>query len=283
MKLSLGKLFFFLLLSSNLSAQKLTKEQVEDTISQIPAFSMYRDNYFISGVPLHTTISKETADAKYQISFRQLLTRQTLPLDSYLFLTYTQKAFWNVYSFSSPFQEINFNPGIQLGIPVFNREEKLAGMAFLKAEHHSNGRDSIYSRSWNKIALSFHTRIFNYTVIAVEGWLPFRYKEDNPDLMEYIGYGEVNILHDIKPDKIGVELMLRKSWEGEAKGALRLRFLYRPFEIRNLYLMAEWYNGYGESLISYDEFKSMLRVGFVLRSDELNFLKSAPATPASTN
>jgi phospholipase A1 len=277
MKFTIGLVLTFLLLVNDLSAQKLTREQVEDTISKIPAFSMYRDNYFISGIPLHRAISKETADAKYQISFRQLLTRQTLPLDSYLFLTYTQKAFWNVYKFSSPFREINFNPGIQLGIPVFDSRDELTGMAFVKAEHHSNGRDSVYSRSWNKIALSFHARLFPGTVIALEGWLPFRYKKDNPDLLEYLGYGEVNLLHDIKPDKISIELMLQKSWEGEAKGAMRLRLLYRPFEIRNLYLMAEWYNGYGESLISYDEFQNMIRVGFVLRSDELNFLKSAPA------
>lgn len=68
-------------------AQQITREQVDDTISKIPSFSMYEDNYIISGIPLHEGIHKETADAKYQISFKQLLTRKTLPLDSYLFLT----------------------------------------------------------------------------------------------------------------------------------------------------------------------------------------------------
>ncbi len=234
---------------------------------------MYRDNFFISGVPLHTGISKETADAKYQISFRQLLTRQTLPFDSYLFLTYTQKAFWDVYRKSSPFEEINYNPGIQLGKPIFDRQDKLVGMAFLKAEHHSNGRDSIYSRSWNNISLAFHAQVWENTTIALETWFPFRYKKDNPDLMEYIGYGELHLLHEIKPDKLSIEFMFQKGWNFDLKGALRTRFLYRPFEIRNLYLMAEWYNGHGESLISYDDFKSMFRVGLLLRSDELNFLK----------
>ena len=239
---------------------------------------MYKHNYFISGIPVHTGISKRTADAKYQISFRQLLTRQTLPLDSYLFLTYTQKAFWNLYEFSSPFEEINFNPGIQLGKPVYDRRDKLIGMAFLKAEHHSNGRDSIYSRSWNHISLSFHASLLKNTTLALEAWFPFRYKKDNPDLMEYIGYGEINVLHEIRPDKISAELMVRKGWNWDWKGAIRLRFLYRPFELRSLYLMAEWYNGYAESLISYSDFKSMIRLGFVLRSDELNFLKRAPAS-----
>lgn len=268
---------FFTFLSNSLSAQRLTRQQVQDTISQIPAFSMYKDTYFISGVPFQTAITSETADVKYQISFRQLLTRQTLPLDSYLFLTYTQTAFWRIYSNSSPFEEINFNPGIQVGKPVFDQEDKLVGMAFLKAEHHSNGRESIYSRSWNHLAASYHAKIWEKTTVAVEAWFPFMYEKDNPDLMEYIGYGEVNLIQEIKQDRMSLELMLRKGWNWDTKGAIRMRFMYRPFGIRNLYVMAEWYNGYAENLINYDVFTNMVRVGMVLRSDELNFLKQSPA------
>lgn len=116
---------------------------------------MYQDNYMITGIPLHREIGSETADVKYQISFKHLLTRRLLPLDSYLFLTYTQTAFWNLYTFSSPFEDINFNPGVGLGKAVFNSDDRLVGMAFLKAEHESNGRDSIYSRSWNSISVNF--------------------------------------------------------------------------------------------------------------------------------
>lgn len=273
MKFFSGLLLIFLVFCNNISAQRLSRQQVQDTISEIPAFSMYEDNFFITGVPLNKEISTETADAKYQISFRQLLTRKALPLDTYLFLTYTQKAFWNAYRFSSPFDEIIFNPGIHLSKPIFDSEDKIIGTAFLKAEHLSNGRDSIYSRSWNNVSLSFHARILKKTTVAVEAWLPFRHKEENPDLMDYLGYGEVNILQEFEQDKIEAELMLRK---GSEKGALRLRFFYRPFKIENLFLMAEWFNGYGEELISYDSFTNMVRVGLVLRAHELNFLKPAP-------
>lgn len=275
MKFFPGMLLIFLVFSSNISAQRLSRQQVQDTISKIPAFSMYKDNFFITGVPLNTEISKETADAKYQISFRQLITRKPLPLDSYLFLSYTQKAFWKIYDFSSPFEEIIFNPGIHLLKPIFDKEDKIIGTAFLKVEHQSNGRDSIYSRSWNNVSLSFHGRILQKTTVAVEAWIPFGNKEDNPDLMDYLGYGEVNILQDFQQNKIEAELMLRK---GSEKGALRLRFFYRPFKIENLFFMTEWFNGYGEELISYDSFTNMVRVGFVLRSHELNFIRSTPGS-----
>lgn len=255
-----------------LQAQQLTKEQVLDTIADMPVVSMYKDNYFISGVPLNKEITKKTADAKYQISFKYLLNRNTLPLDSYLFLTYTQKAFWDLYDRSKPFQEINFKPGLNLGFPVFNKQDQLLGMAFLKAEHESNGRDSIYSRSWNKLSLAFHADVGNSSTLSAEIWFPFGYKKDNPRLTEYTGLGEVNYSYELDPDQLTVDVMLQKGLNWDLKGAFRSRLLYSPFKINKIKLMLEWYYGYAESLIAFDELRSMIRIGFMMRSDDLNFL-----------
>ncbi|WP_424492656.1 phospholipase A [Salinimicrobium sp. GXAS 041] len=276
MRISLLFLFFTAFFCSNSFSQQLFREQVDDTISKMPSFSMYEDNYMVTGVPLNKEINKGSADIKYQISFKQLLTRKTLPLDSYLFLTYTQTAFWNVYAASSPFAEINFNPGISLGKPVYNSKERLIGMAFLNAQHESNGRDSIYSRSWNKIAISFHARISDRINMSLEGWYPVRYKKDNPDLMEYLGPGELNFSYNLEPKNLALELMLRKGLNWEWKGAVKMRLLYRPFEMRTHRLTLEWFHGYGESLINYNNLSSMIRIGFLFRSDDLNFLKPAP-------
>lgn len=267
---------FAISFSSSVDAQQLTREQVMDTIYTMPAFSMYQDNYMISGIPLHRDIGSETADVKYQISFKHLLTRTVLPLDSYLFLTYTQTAFWNLYTFSSPFEDINFNPGVGLGKAVFDSDDRLVGMAFFKAEHESNGRDSIYSRSWNSISLNFRAHLTENTTISLKGWFPFIYKDDNPDLLDYIGLGEFNLYYHVKPKKLSLEVMLRKGLNWDWKGALRTRIAYRPFNMRNQYLMLEWFHGYGETLISYNQMRSMIRVGFVFKSDEFNFLKPPP-------
>lgn len=237
---------------------------------------MYEDNFMITGVPLNKSINEETADIKYQISFKQLLTRKTLPLDSYLFLTYTQTAFWTIYAASSPFEEINFNPGISLGKPVYNSKDRLIGMAFLTAQHESNGRDSIYSRSWNKISLSFHATLDDRIHMSIECWYPFRYKEDNPDLMEYMGPGELNLTYDLRPDKLSLEVMVRKGLNWEWKGAAGTKLLYKPFKMRAHRITLEWFHGYAESLINYNEFNSMIRIGFLFKSDDLNFLKPAP-------
>ncbi|MFZ0488936.1 MAG: phospholipase A [Salegentibacter sp.] len=261
------------LIPLQLRAQALTKAQANDTIKTMPSFTIYKDNYFISGVPTHTGISKHTADAKYQISFKQLLTRNTLPLDTYLFLTYTQKAFWNVYETSSPFKEINFNPTIGLGKPIYNKNNRLTGLAELKFEHESNGRDSIYSRSWNHITLAYTTALGQKTLLSLEAWYPFRYKEDNPDLMEYLGYGQINLKYDLKPEQLLLDVSLRKGLNWTWKGAVRTRLFYKISKNTNQYLMLEWFAGYAESLISYQDYRSMIRVGYVIKSSDLNFLK----------
>lgn len=111
-------------------SQRLSREKINDTIENMPIFSIHKDNYFITGISTNKALNSKSADAKYQISFKALITRNTLPFDTYLFLTYTQKAFWNIYEFSSPFRELNFNPGVGLGKPVYNRNDDLAGMAY---------------------------------------------------------------------------------------------------------------------------------------------------------
>lgn len=264
-------LIISLLAATGGQAQGLTREQVNDSI--LPHFSIYKDNYFITGVPLHTDVSKQTADVKYQISFKQLLTRNTLPFNSYLFLTYSQKAFWAIYDASYPFEEINFNPAVGLGIPLFNDEDRLKGIGEIQLEHESNGRDSIYSRSWNNFSLGYHTSISNDMILSMRAWLPFRYKGDNPDLMQYIGYGELNLEYDIKPDVWILDINLRKGFNFDLKGALRTRLFYRIAKRTNQYIMLEWYNGHAESLIDFEEFRSMIRVGYVIKSVDLNLLK----------
>ncbi|RIV70166.1 phospholipase [Flagellimonas aequoris] len=247
-----------------------TKNQVLDTV--LPSFSIYKDAYFITGVPTNSSISKETADAKYQISFKQLILRGELPFNSHLFLTYTQKAFWNVYEFSSPFQEVNFNPGIGLGAPVFDRHDRLKGLVEMKLEHESNGRDSIYSRSWNSLSLNYNTRLGEKLMVGIKGWLPFVYKEDNPDLLNYIGFGELSFFYDFS-DKLKLDVNMRKGNQWDWKGRVRTRLSLRLSETTNQHLMLEWYTGYGESLITYDQSRSMIRLGYLIKSPDLNILK----------
>jgi phospholipase A1 len=258
----------------NLNAQHLTKEETNTYIKTMPSFSIHKNNYFISGVPTNKNVNAQTADAKYQISFKQLITRSTLPWDTYLFATYSQKAFWDIYAESSPFKEINYNPSLGLGKPIFDRNNRLTGLASLMFNHHSNGRDSIFSRSWNSINLKYSTTLDEKTLLTVEAWAPFQYQEGNPDIFDYEGIAKVILERELIPEKLSVELMLQKGLTWEWKGKVRTRILYSPLKNTNQYLMLEWFAGHSESLIDYDQFRSMVRIGYVIKTSELDFLRA---------
>ncbi|MDF0717741.1 phospholipase A [Muricauda sp. 334s03] len=257
------------------NAQRISKSELNDSIQNFSYFTIHKDNYFITGVPLTNDINSNTADAKYQISFKQMITRDKLPWDTYLFITYTQKAFWNIYKDSYPFRDINFNPSLVLGKTIFNKSQKLEGIATIAFEHESNGRDSIYSRSWNRISGSFITSLTKRTVAEFKAWIPFGYKSGNPELLEYAGLGEINLEHELKKNRIYLNVMFRKGLNFKAKGVFRPRLYFAPFgkNISNQYIMVEWYWGQGESLLEYEESRSMIRVGYVIKSNEFNFFR----------
>ena len=254
--------------------QRLTRQEIYDTIQTMPSFSSYHDNFLISGIPTNKTASKDNSDIKYQISFKQLVTRTTLPLNSYLFVSYTQKAFWDVYRRSSPFEEINFNPAIGLGKPLFNKDGYIFGLAELKMEHESNGRAGEESRSWNRVSGAFHTPLGRRTTLSVKAWIPFAYKDPHPDLLDYVGLGEVKVEQTFFSNRFIGELTLRKGLE-DWKGSLGAKLYYKLFNNSgNQYLMLEWFAGYAESLIDYNRYTSMVRLGYVIKSTDLDILKT---------
>lgn len=256
------------------NSQAYTKQELNDSIKKLPYFSIHKNNYFITGVPTNQSINSSTANAKYQISFKQILTRRKLPWETYLYLTYTQKAFWNIYKESFPFSDINFNPSIVLGKVFYDKEERLKGIATFSFEHESNGRDSISSRSWNRLSLEYTTKIKKNTIASFKVWLPFAYKENNSDLLEYVGLGEANFLHTIKPNKWIFDLRIRKGLNFDAKGSIRSRLYFNPFRnnVSNQFIMLEWYLGQAEGLLNYQQNQSMIRLGYVIRTNEFRWL-----------
>ncbi|MDE6451340.1 MAG: phospholipase A, partial [Odoribacter sp.] len=92
----------------------LPESQREDSLMQalehIPAFTIYKDNYIVTGTNFEKgKVTKYNSDAKFQISLRHRLFRNLLPYRLYVFLTYTQKSFWDIYRKSAPFTETTYN------------------------------------------------------------------------------------------------------------------------------------------------------------------------------
>lgn len=153
--------FLFLLVCGMAHSQVLAKgpeesynaDSIRAILDKSPYFTLFKDNYFIGGIPIGNKPTARNSDVKFQLSIAQRLTKSKLPFDTYLFLQYTQKAFWNVFQESLPMCDLNFNPGIGLGHLIVHKN-KYIGKGYLMVEHESNGKDSIFSRSWNKITLA---------------------------------------------------------------------------------------------------------------------------------
>jgi phospholipase A1 len=200
-----------------------------------------------------------------------------LPFNSFLLLTYTQKSFWDIYKKSLPFKDSNYNPGLAWVKPVINRDQ-LKGVVVMSLEHESNGKDSLDSRGWNFIALSgvyFFNASFSFQAKLWAGVLDQGETEadgdgGNPDLFKYRGYGLIALNYRSLNDKFRVSAMLNPRGEF-GKFNMQLEFAYRPRAIANQYFFVQWYNGYGENLLDYNRFTSMLRMGICIKPPLRNF------------
>ena len=150
-----------------------------------PYFTLFRDNYFIVGTTIGSKPTRTNSDVKFQISIAQRLTKSTLPFNTYLFLTYSQKCMWNVFEESLPMRDFNFNPGIGIA-KLLIVKDKLIGKTMLMLEHESNGRDGEESRSWNKISLAANIYIDPQFMIHGKYWIPIIDGENNKDILSQL-------------------------------------------------------------------------------------------------
>lgn len=243
-------------------------DSVRAILDKQPYFSLFKDNYFIGGIPIGEKITSRNSDVKFQISVSQRLTKSKLPFDSYLFLQYTQKAFWNVFQASLPMRDLNFNPGIGLGHLII-RKNKYIGKAYVMVEHESNGRDSIENRSWNKLTLGAAVLLNKNWEVQFKGWIPVIDGKENDDILKYNGIFQVaaNYRTDNRRLNLGLILTKRLTW---FSFNTQVELSYKFNNNENQYFFVQYYNGYGENLLEYNQFKSILRVGFVIKPQDFS-------------
>ena len=244
--------------------EKINADSIRADFDSRPYFGLYKDNYFTVGTAVNQKPSQYNSDVKFQVSFSQRLTRSVLPLHSYLFLYYSQKAFWNVFEESLPFHDLNFNPGIGLSKLVIMKGN-LIGKLTLLLEHESNGRDGEASRSWNKISLSAAAFIDPQLMVHAKYWIPIIDGQQNRDILKYSGIYQAGF-QAISTNKRWVfdfTFVKRKGWN--LNGNIIVNLGFRVSRKSNQFLMLHYYNGYGENLLDYNKYHSRLRIGLLIR------------------
>ncbi|MDE6096124.1 MAG: phospholipase A [Muribaculaceae bacterium] len=270
-------IFIFILLILSVTVPQVTDAQiipVEDQKEFVdslkheleygPYFGLYKDNYFTVGTAPFQKPTSTNSDVKFQISLAIRLTDTVLPWNSFLFLMYTQKTFWNVFQESLPMHDLNFNPGIGWSKPFFSKDRYMGKLTLL-VEHESNGKDGEDSRSWNRISVYGSTIIDEWLMVHAKFWIPIIDGGNNKDILNYCGVYQsgVVITTPNKKFNFGLTLVKRKGWNLNFNTIFEAS--WKVHEKSNLNLFAQYYNGYGENLIDYNQFHSRLRVGIVFK------------------
>lgn len=239
-------------------------DSIKKSLDIGPFFGLYKDNYFAVGTdPFHKPTATNSG-VKFQISISQRLTNATLPWGTYLYLFYTQKVFWEVFQNSMPMSDLNFNPGIGWSKPFFVKD-RYAGKLTLIVEHESNGKDSIQSRSWNKISLASSAYVTDWLAVHAKFWIPIVDGMNNKDILKYSGIFQTGFQLNTNDRRwtFGATFVKRKGWNMNWNTNLQLG--WRIHKASNQYLYIDYYNGYGEGLIEYKKFHNRLRIGILIR------------------
>ena len=244
--------------------QKEFTDSLKHDLQFGPYFGLYKDNYFTVGTTPFRKPTSTNSDVKFQISLSIRLTNAVLPWNSFLFLFYTQKTFWNVFQNSMPMHDLNFNPGIGWSKPFFNKG-RYAGKLTMLVEHESNGRDGLDSRSWNRVSFYGSTIIDDWLMVHAKFWIPIIDGENNRDILKYCGIYQSGVVVTTPNKKFsfGLTMVKRSGWNLNFNTILEAS--WKVHEKSNLNLFAQYYNGYGESLLDYNHFHSRLRVGIVFK------------------
>ncbi|MCX5909294.1 MAG: phospholipase A [Deltaproteobacteria bacterium] len=206
------------------------------------------------------------AEVKFQLSFKVKLWQDILDKEMDLWVGYTQQSFWQFYDFedSSPFRETNYEPELLLN---FKTDYNVLGFKgrFINVglNHQSNGRSELSSRSWNRIVTNLGLEKNNFSLL-LKGW--YRIPEaaqddDNPNIEDYLGYGEVWGYYFWKKHRFGV--MLRDNLKFPSnRGAVQLEWSFPMIERVSGYV--QYFNGYGENLLDYRHNVNRIGIGFIL-------------------
>lgn len=217
-------------------------------------------------VPLATGLDAvNDAEAKFQLSFKVKALESVFSDRVDLWLAYTQKSYWQLYNhdYSAPFRETNYEPE---GIISIRTDLDLGIMKWrflnLGLVHQSNGRSNPLSRSWNRVYADFGLEKGNFS-LEVRPWYRFKEQDgsdDNPDLEDFMGHGDVTARYRFASGQQLSALMRQNFHSG--KGAVQLDWMF-PLS-GNLKGYVQVFSGYGDNLLDYNQRQNILGFGIAI-------------------
>ncbi|MBF0803892.1 MULTISPECIES: phospholipase A [Neisseria] len=211
---------------------------------------------------------QKRAETKMQVSFKTKLLEDVFRTRSDVWFGYTQTAHWQLWNQgeeSAPFRNNDYSPEIfitqpvKAGLPGGGRLRML-GLGFM---HQSNGQSRPMSRSWNRLYGMAGMEWGKLTVIPrlwVRAFDPGGDNDDNPDITDYMGYGDVKLQYRFN-DKQTVAATMRYNPK-TGKGGVQADYTF-PIKGK-LKAYVQGYHGYGENLLDYNHKHNSIGFGVML-------------------
>ncbi len=232
----------------------------------------YKQNYILPySYDFKQKSDRRQKETVLQISVQMPLVDNYFGFDEVISAGYTQKSWWQTYAGSKPFRETNHSPELfmTLPTPAFSPLQ----VAKFGLKHSSNGRSGLESRSWNSFYTSGYFQ-FENIFLRLSGWYRFPESgsdpndptdDDNPDLIDYYGDGEVELQYLYGSHIFSATW--RYALDGLDRGAYELQWSF-PVDFLlssdKVYGVVNYFNGYGESLIDYNRKVERIGIGLQL-------------------
>jgi outer membrane phospholipase A len=248
----------------------------------------YFAGHFSAYEPVYFLVGPERPNGKFQISLKYQIfnpaesVAQAVPALAGLHVAYSQTSFWDLEGDSKPFFDNSYRPELLLSYPdLMPGPADQDDIGILRQlglqiglQHESNGRAGEASRSTNYV---YVRPIFTFgdpagdqrglfmtvapRVHAYVGDL-----SDNPDIKEFRGYGDLRLVFG---QRDGLQLAaIGRIGSHADKGSVELDLTYplRALLGRNvdMFLHAQFFTGYGESLLLYNDSDNTFRLGVSL-------------------
>lgn len=255
MRILISLLFF--MLTGPASAQNYNVN-LEDVLhnGEERSFGLHLPNYILAGKD----------DLKLQFSFKYKILR-----NSNFYFGYTQKMFWEIYKDSKPFKDTNYNPEFFYRFPIKGSHYGSVDVGYL---HSSNGKAGIESRSFDRFYARWSSFLYQGKFKFLSSLrLYYVLNEDptNKDISNYVGFWDwtfylMNLLASDSGESfdLGVNVFAGDRGYDFDRGGLEasIRYTFRPMAF-NPDIMLQYYRGYLEDQLNYDQKTERIRLGFM--------------------
>jgi phospholipase A1 len=275
-------------ISENAESQQKSPQSEYVGIKKDSPVSTHKVNYF----SLNRWPGNTNAQAKFQISMKFKVLKPNLYVFKYnvfpAYVAYTQKTLWNVGQQSRPFEESSINPEFFLDYPVNSAiigRFKLRSIVISPIEHESNGLAGVQSRGWNRqyVLIKFgleskkkleesNSFLSDKAMLYVKLWHASSYSDEtaylrsigsNDKFLDYMGQGEIGVSvrnflwgGSLRDHQLDVKTPIFRA---QSKNSYELEFR-QQLPNTNFALYLQYWYGYGETLMRFDQFG---RRGFV--------------------